>query len=40
MFFEREKALKGDVGTHQPVRDVRPVLKNGFDFELGIFSFT
>ena len=34
MFFERKKALKRNVATRQPARDVGQVLKDAFEFEL------
>jgi hypothetical protein len=38
--FRAENAAKRNMATRQPARDVSPVLKNGSDFELDIFSFT
>jgi len=34
MFFERKKALKRNVATRQPARDVGQVLQDDFEFEL------
>ena len=37
MFFERKEALKRNVATRQPARDVGQILKDGFEFELGLY---